>query len=309
MAGGRNRTALRFKTFLTQLAGLGFTPYIICAPATILLVFFFLVPAVTQLSMSFFKYIPPGTVMGKFYEPTFTVENYVRFSEPTYVIGYLWPTIKIMFASTILGLVLSYPLAYSIARSSPRSRKIFTTLAVIALLVGPIVRVYSWLIVLGRDGIINDLISFLGFNRIKFLGTELGVIIGTTQFLLAFLIFSLSGSIQNIDPSFEDAARSLGASDVHAFMKVTLPLSLPGISSAVLIGLTLGATMLETPMILGQGITEMQANLVFKEALFLNYPFAAVASIVLITITLGISYGANYLLKTRIKWMKQGQVS
>jgi len=287
--------------FLRRIGRLGFTPYILCAPAIIILVFFFLFPAVMLLSVSFFKYLPPGTAIGKMYEPTFTLENYMRFFKSAYLDGYLWPTIKVMVTSTIIALILSYPVAYSIARSPPRKRKILTAITIAALLVGPVVRVYSWLVILSRDGIINNFISLLGFNKIEFLGTDLGVIIGTTQFLLAFLIFSLSGSIQNINPSYEDAARSLGANEIYTFIKITLPLSLPGISSAVLLGLTLSATMFETPMVLGQGIVEMLANLVFTEISFLNFPFASVASVMLLAITLTISYGVNYLLQAKIK--------
>jgi ABC-type spermidine/putrescine transport system permease subunit I len=282
------------------------TPYIICAPAIILLVFFFLIPAINQLSLSFYKYLPPGTVAGKLYEATFTLENYRQFFTPTYLNDYFYPTIRIMFISTAVALILSYPVAYSMAKSSPRLRKVLITATMAAILVGPIVRVYSWLVILGKYGIIDNFLSILGLGRIGFLGTELGVEIGTTQFLLAYLILVLSVSIQNINPSYEDAARSLGANDAYTFVRITLPLSLPGIISAVLLGLTLSATMLETPMVLGFGITQMQGNLIFNEALgaVINWPFSSAASVVLLIMTLTISYGINYVLKGRIKEMK-----
>lgn len=283
-----------------------YAPLLLCAPVIVLLVVFFLIPGLTQLSLSFYKYLPPGTVIGKLYEPAFTLENYARFFTPTYLNGYFWPTIRIMFISTVIALLLSYPVAYSIARSSSRVRKIFMTCTIAAILVGPIVRVYSWLIILGKEGPINNFLAFFGVGRITFLGSELGVIIGTTQFLLAYFILVLSSSIQSINPACEDAARSLGADNTYTFVRITLPQSLPGIISAIILGLTLSATMLETPMVLGFGIVQMQGNLIYNAALgtAINYPFSAAASVVLIVVALTVSYAVSYVLRHQIKWMR-----
>jgi len=292
------------KAFLTKS---NFTPYLLLAPVILLLVIFFLIPGLTQLSLSFYKYLPPGVVIGKLYEPTFTLENYIRFFSPTYLNGYFWPTIRIMFASTAIALILSYPVAYSIARtSSSKLKKILMAIVIAAILVGPVVRVYSWLIILGNEGPANNVLAFFGFGRIEFLGSELGVIIGTTQFLLAYLILVLLSSIQNINPACEDAARSLGANSIHTFLRITLPQSLPGIISAVVLGLTLSATMLETPLVLGFGIVQMQGNLIYNYSLgsVVNLPFSSAASVVLIVMALTISYGVSYLLKSQIKWAK-----
>lgn len=294
------------KNFLGKISfNPNYMPYLLCVPVILILVFFFLIPSLTQLSLSFYTYLPPGTIIGKRYEAIFTLENYFRFFTPTYLDTYFWPTIRIMLISTPIALLLSYPVAYSIARSSKKMRKIYLVTTLLALFVGTIARVYSWYVLLGNEGIINEFVTFFGFGQIRFLGTELGVILGAIPGILPYLILVLSASIQNINSDFEDAARSLGADDVDTFTKVTLPLSSQGIISAALLGLLTSSCMLLTPMMLGLGFTKMQGNLIYSVALVSsNYPFSAAASVVLLIMALTISYGVNYLLKSGIKWMK-----
>lgn len=282
-----------------------YTPYLLCIPVVIFLVFLFLIPVGNQLLLSFYRFLPSGTAIGKFYEPTFTLENYIRFFTTAYLEGYFWPTIRIMLISTVIALILSYSVAYSIARSPLKLKKIYLAMTITAILIGPIAYVYTLLILLGKEGSINNFISFLGFGRITFIGSELGIIIGAIVGLLPYLILVLSSSLQNINPSCEDAARSLGANNTYTFVRITLPQSFPGIISAITLGLILSATMVQIPKVLGYGIVEMQGNLIYDAALLANnYPFSAAASMVLLIMALTINYGISYVLRLKIKWMR-----
>ena len=210
---------------------------------------------------------------------------------------------RIAAISTCVVLIISYPLAYILAKSANEWLvKSTLVLVFLSFFMGGVVRTYSWLVMLLPNGLIPSLLSHLGFTDIKLLNTEFGVILGLTNFLIPFATLALVPSIRNIDPFLLEAAMSLGATRTRAFLRLTLPLSVPGIIAAVTLSFSLGVSAFMTPLILGGGIINMLSNLVYiRFAEIADYPFgAAIGAITLVT-SLAIFYGINLVLTKSIE--------
>lgn len=237
------------------------------------------------------------------WETVFTLENYVRFLTSPAYLRYLWITLDIGATSAALAVLMGYPLAYSIARSRSKTlKKILLMLLILIFFYSTIIRIYGWYLSLASFGIITSIFKFLGLPSTKLLFTKLAVIIGLTHWLLPFAIFSMVSSIKNIEPECEDAARSLGANEITTFLRITLPLSLPGITSAISLCFALGVSAFMNPAILGGGVWNMLSNLIFARfGYVLNFPLGASMSIILLFISLMIAYGINKFLTAKMR--------
>ena len=280
---------------LRRHAGVGYA--LLLAPALVITIILFLLSLVPTFVYSFYRFVPPTSM-----EATFTVENYEAFAHPAYA-SYIWVTLRISATSTIVSMVLGYPLAHSIARTkSVRVKGLLLFSVVSMFFVSTIVRAYAWVTVLGRQGPIGSLLASFGFTDVQLLANEFAVTIGTIHWLLPFVIMTLIGPIQSIDPSLEDAARNLGANELEAFTSVTLPLSLPGIVAASLLSLTLGFGMFVTPMVLGGGLINMLASFIYNETIWgNNYPVGSAATVILLSLATIVSFGVSRFLEARIK--------
>ena len=214
-----------------------FSSQLLLFPALMFLIFFG-VSILSLLMISFYRFVPVTL-----WDPTFTLENYITYLSDPFYLNYIWITLKISAECTLIALVMSYPVAYYLARMKTTFLKsALFTLIVVSNFTNVIVRMYSWLIILQEGGVINDMLLTIGIisHPLKLTYNELGVIIGMVNWVLPFTIFSLVGSIQNINPEVELAAQSLGADKLVTFLKITLPLSIPGILAAVLITFSTG---------------------------------------------------------------------
>jgi ABC-type spermidine/putrescine transport system permease subunit I len=154
-----------------------------------------------------------------------------------------------------------------------------------------VIRAYAWAIVLSRYGLLNTIMSALGLSQLDLIYNEEAVILGLTHFLLPFAILILVGPIKSVDPSLEEAAKSLGANEIQTFLKVTLPLTMPGIVSALLICYALGVSAFVIPMVLGGGKINMLANLIYDRYVeSFNPYFASSMSMILFLVALSIAY-------------------
>jgi putative spermidine/putrescine transport system permease protein len=226
---------------------------------------------------------------GRIVSGTFTAGNYARFVTDPYYLNILLWTLWMGVVVTFCTLLLGYPAAYVIARAR-RHKGLLIALAVSPILITSVIRTYAWLGLLANNGFINrtllnlDLIDLplpLMYNRF-------GIGLGLTHVLLPYMILSLVASLQTIDVSLEDAARSLGASAPRAFLTVTLPLSLPGIVAGSLLVFTLTIASFITPAILGSPQTRMLSEVIYETFVeAANWPFAAAISFILLAISLG----------------------
>lgn len=169
--------------------------------------------------------------------------------------------------STLVSLLLGYPTAYYMARTQSRMKKVMMVIILFPFLVSAVVRSYGWMVILGKNGLLNQFLLGLGLVQkpLSILNTETAVIIGMIHLLIPYMILSLVGVLQSIDPNVEYAAYSLGANPMETFCKVIFPLSLPGIISGCVMVFTMSMTSYVTPKLLGGSKFRMMATMVVQE--------------------------------------------
>jgi spermidine/putrescine transport system permease protein len=170
-------------------------------------------------------------------------------------------------------------------RVKPNTRNIVLIFIVIPFWTSILVRMYAWMVILGRQGIINSILLKLGLISapLDLLYNTFSVTIGMVHFLLPFMVLNVFVSLDGIDTTLEDAANSLGATRWQAFLQVTLPLSLPGLAAGGLLCFVLGAGTYITPLVLGGPTDAMFANLVFEAIITqLNWPLGSALSLMLL---------------------------
>lgn len=216
-----------------------------------------------------------------------TLDNYRRFwGDPLYH-HYILDTLSLSAQMTLGSLILAYPLAYCLVRSSSaRIRHLILLSLIIPFLSGGITRVYAWMVMLGNAGVVNSSIIALGLTSqpLHFIYCRFGVVTGLIHFLLPFTALSLLGPIRNVPRVLEEGAVNLGASKFQVFIKIVLPLTVPGIVDAVSLTYAIALSSFLFPMLLGGGRVNMMANIIY-DSVFVSYdiPFgAALATIFLI---------------------------
>jgi mannopine transport system permease protein len=219
----------------------------------------------------------------------FTAEHYLRvWNQPLYL-NILWRTIQLALAVTVASFLLAYPVAYAMTLVRKRWASIMTACVLIPLWTSVLVRSYSWIVLLQRNGIINNLLRDSGVitDPLHMLYTEGSVMIAMTHSLLPFMILPIYSALATIPPELARAARNLGAGPLQAFFRVTLPLSLPGVYAGSLMTFILALGYYITPALVGGPRTLMMATLIGQQATdLLNWPFAAALSGVLLAATL-----------------------
>lgn len=190
---------------------------------------------------------------------------------------------------TLIVLLIAYPIAYVLSQSSGIAFTLIIVSVVLPYFTSIIVRTYSWMVLLGRNGIVNQVLLGLGLihQPLPLMYNWLGVVIGMVYVLLPYMVLTLFAVMRGIDPNLLKAARSMGASGSYVFRRVYLPLSLPGILSGSLIVFILAIGFFITPALMGGPGDVMIAMLIEQQVeLNLNWSLAAVMSLFLLVITL-----------------------
>jgi putative spermidine/putrescine transport system permease protein len=240
-------------------------------------------------------------------ERAFIFDHYIRFLTDRYYLNILWTTIRLSLIITIITLVIGYTISYTMVRTESKSfKRIIMIIVLISFLVAVLARIYSWMIILGQEGLLNNFLVgtqlIADKDRFQFLGNQSGVIIGLSHILLPFMIFTLAGVLKRIDRSIEDAAQSLGANKVVTFLKVTLPLSMPAIASGCLLVYTLGISAFAVPLLLGGPSDRMISNYIYDEFLFVgNFPFGSAMAFILLFLSLFMILGQFKIMQS--KWL------
>jgi len=252
-------------------------PYLIILPSIILIVSFFIAPYTNMLITSF---RPPGrgVVEG------LTIANYVKGLTDRYYTGVLLFTLSLGAITTLSTLLLGYPLAYHLAQRETKFKAAFFIMVLSPLLTDVVIRCYGWMLLLGDRGLINNALTDMGLVKksLPLMYNVGGVYVGLVHVYLPFMVLSLIGSIQSIDPSLREAARSLGASNVRVFFRITLPLSLPGIASGCVLVFLLSVSSYVIPILLGGNKVMITPVLVIQTVLeALNWPFGAALAFIL----------------------------
>ncbi len=255
-------------------------------PALLLLLLVFLLPVGVMVPTSFHPYVPLVGITGGF-----TVTYYTRLVTDSYYLEIIGRTLALGLTVTASTLVLGYPVAFFLARTRSRWRNWLTILVVFPLLLNLVVRTFGWIALLAQNGLVNQALHAVGLTQqpVKLLFNFAGLLIGLTHIFLPFMVLVLIGAIQNIPRDVEDAARVLGASWASAFLRVTLPLSAPGILSGSILVFVLTISALVTPRLLGGPTYQVMSTLIYDEFLQrLNWPAGSAQALLLTAMVLAL---------------------
>lgn len=253
-------------------------PALLVSPGMVILTVGFVAPLLLLFVVSF----QTGVAGSGIILEEFTGENYARFMDPYYA-GIIIRTFKIALMATIASLLLGYPVAMMIAKSSEKMKTLLLAIVLTPLLTNVVARTLGLMIVLGRHGPVNQLLGLFNIGPVDFIPGEAGIVVGLTQVFMPYMILSISSVLSNINFSLEEAARDLGCSRMAAFWKVIFPLSIPGIVAGSLFVFLLSFSSYVTPRLLGGGKVMIITMLIYQQAMqLLNWPFAAAASFVLL---------------------------
>lgn len=158
----------------------------------------------------------------------FSVDNFKRFLTPTYL-KVLSRSVNLAFISTIICLILGYPVALIISKEKARKRNIMILMFVIPMWMNFLLRTYAWLTLLGRNGFINYIITKIGFQPLELMYNDKAVLLGMVYNFLPFMVLPIYSVLVKLDKSYIEAAEDLGANKMEVFGKVILPLSIPGV--------------------------------------------------------------------------------
>lgn len=222
------------------------------------------------------------------FEGNFAVMLYETFTSPLFI-TVAWKTIWISLLVTLLALVAAYPIAYTLTRSGPLVFTVIIICVVVPYFTSIIVRTYSWMIILGTKGVINEFLIYIGLidKPLALMYNMVGVVIGMTYVLLPYFVLTLFSTMKGIDMWLIQAGRSMGASNFYVFRKVFFPLSMPGIVSGFLIVYILAVGFFVTPALMGGPDDIMMAMLIQRNIeVTLDWPLASALSLFLLVITL-----------------------
>ncbi len=278
---------------------------LLVAPTLLFMIGLLIIPLILTMIISFGKRTADGNVIY-----TFTLDNYARlfgFStscdngaaacfDPLYA-NILWRSLVLALETTILVILLAYPLSYFIARASAKRRNTFLFMVLVPLWTNFVIRVYAWMMILRTQGVINNILGaaagllHIQFTPLEMLYTPGAVLVGMVYEFLPFMILPIYTSLEKIDNSLYEAAADLGANSIRTFFKVTLPLSMPGVvAGTILVFIPVMGTFIVSDILGGRQVI-LVGNLIQRQFLDARDPtFGSAASLVLMVMTLVVTF-------------------
>jgi putative spermidine/putrescine transport system permease protein len=260
-------------------------PWLLLVPALAIILVFLLAPV-------------GGTVATTFGAPQGVFAPYTRFLSSSFSQTVLWRTLEIAVLVTVISTLIGFPTAYVIARSRRGWRSMLIVAAVFPLLTSTVVRSFAWMVILGRNGLLNKALLGLGLTSdpVSLLYTETAVVIGLVYLFSPLMILSLVGVLENIDPDLMQASASLGAGPRATFTQVILPLATPGLIVGAVLVFTGSFTAYTTPQLLGGQRQTVLATLLYQRAMVsFDWVAASTIAVVMVAITVVVVLGMSRL--------------
>lgn len=273
--------------------------YLPLIPFLLVLILFFVFPLLTVLNNSFLNK-----------QGSLTIEHYILFLTDPYYLEVLYVTFKISMIVTIITLLLGYAVAYYVTKvlKNKLAKRIAYVIIISPIFTSAVVRSFGWIVILGNNGFLNQMLLKIGLidQPIQLLYNETGIIIGLVYILSPFMILSLTSVLQNIDSRLDEAAADLGYNRWKTFLKVTLPLSVPGILSGVMMVFSLSLSSYVTPALISGGKVKVLAMLIYEQMTqLMNWQFGGAMSFIMLVVSIVILMINNYMLKT--SWIEGGR--
>jgi spermidine/putrescine transport system permease protein len=212
----------------------------------------------------------------------FTLDNFSRFLTDTVFIDVLKRSMVIAIATTVICVLLGYPIAYAIAKGNEKSGFFWVMLITLPTWINMLVRTYAWVGILQDDGLLNSILGIFGIGPFHMIHTTFAVVLGMVYNFIPFMILQIHSSLAKMDKSLIEAANDLGANPVQSFLKVTLPLSLPGVLSGITLVFLPAVSSFFIPKLLGGGQYGLVGNVI--ETQFLtsgDWNFGAAISLIM----------------------------
>jgi putative spermidine/putrescine transport system permease protein len=271
--------------------------FLLLAPAVLFFVVVFIIPAGLMIRYSFYQQTQSGDLTA-----AATLANYVRLASVDLYRTVVMTTLRVSAWTTVIAMLLAYPLALVMVRGHPLIGRALTVIVLAPLLINVVVRTYAWRVILanGENGVLNWTLAHVGLGPVQLLYTEWAVIIGSVHVFLPMMVLPLSAALGKINPSVEEAARTLGAGSWSVFRRVTLPLSVPGLAVGATLVFSLTASSFVTPALLGGNFAKMLGTLVEEQILTVfDWPFGAAIATLLTVIVMTVNLASVWLVERR----------
>ena len=241
-------------------------------PLAALFVAFFVAPLCVLIALSLSKDANIAS---------FTIANYTKFFGDPFNYAILFETLLLGVKATLVCLIFGYPIAWICARAPARLQSIIVFLVILPILTSVVVRTFAWIVILGRQGIINQVWTAFGLEPLKLLYSEFGVVMVLAQVQMPLMVLPILTVLSKMDPNLADASRVLGAGEWRTLFRVTFPLSLPGVIAGCILTYTACITAFVTQTLIGGArLIYMPLNIYQQAVGANNWPFAAALSVI-----------------------------
>jgi putative spermidine/putrescine transport system permease protein len=250
-------------------------------PIVIINAFGFIVPVFNLAVMSLQHIEATGAMTGGW-----SLEKWHDVATDPYYWSLLSGSLWTSFVITVLTLIVSYPIALVLHRAQGMLKTVLLVGVISPLLLSSVVRTYGWIAILSDHGLVNSALLAIGLHDpVRLMFNLTGVMIGMTEILMPYMILALLAGLGRLDPRIEEAALTLGATPFRTFLRVVLPLSMPGIAFGSLLTFVLAISSFITPKLLGGGRVFLLAPEIYDSAIVsLDWPLAATLSIVVLVV-------------------------
>ena len=235
-----------------------------------------------------------------------SLAHYRRIADATHF-RIFYVTFEISVLVTVLALLLGYPLAYLMSQLPQRWAGVCMIFVLIPFWTSLLVRTYAWLVLLQRRGLVNQTLQDWGIidAPLRLVHNYTGTVIGMLHIMLPFMILTLQGVLENIDPNLISAAQNLGAKPSTSFRRIVLPLSMPGVAAGCVLVFMLGMNAYATPVLLGGSSFKMMSPILYSQiSVASNWPFGSALAFILILVTLIATLASTYLLSRQAQVLR-----
>jgi putative spermidine/putrescine transport system permease protein len=243
-------------------------------PLAALFAGFFIAPLIVLLLLS---------LHGDVAMQNWTLGNYTKFFTDPFSYSILIDTLLLGVKATLVCLVFGYPIAWLCARVGARWQSVLLFLVILPILTSVVVRTFSWIVILGRQGVLNQIVLGLGLAHepLRLLYTEVGVVMVLAQVQMPLMVLPILTVLSKLDPNLADASRVLGAGEWRTLWRITLPLSVPGVVAGCILTYAASITAFVTQSLIGGArLIYMPLNIYQQAVGANNWPFAAALSII-----------------------------
>lgn len=241
-----------------------------------------------MLLIVFYSFIQPGNSVVSF---QLTLNNYIKFFTDKDFLIILWRSLTIAIKTTVLCLLLGYPIAYFISKCRKSVQSTLVLCITVPMWINMLVRTYAWIGLLSKGGPISVVLSWFGMKDVEILYTETAVLIGMVYNFLPYMILQIHSSLTKMDPSLTEAASDLGATPFQTFWRVVFPLSIPGVISGITLVFLPAVSAFFIPKLLGGGSWFLIGNVIENQFITVGeWNFGSSISVIMAMIMMLLMY-------------------